>query len=93
LTTQQTDQEWLWITALPAPAFPASIIRRLDTIVGKWNPQITQISQIKRRNRFSVNKPASGLFAVMCDNVEAWSVALFSICEICVICGFYSFVK
>jgi hypothetical protein len=29
LTTQQTDQEWLWITTLPAQAFPASVIRRL----------------------------------------------------------------
>ena len=26
---QQTDQEWLWITTLPAQAFPAPIIRRL----------------------------------------------------------------
>lgn len=29
LTTQQTDQEWLWITTLPAQAFPAPIVRRL----------------------------------------------------------------
>jgi hypothetical protein len=29
LTTTQTDQEWLWITALPAQAFPAAVIRRL----------------------------------------------------------------
>ena len=29
LTTQQTDQEWLWITTLPAQAFPAPVIRRL----------------------------------------------------------------
>ena len=29
LTTQQTDQEWLWITTLPGQAFPAPIIRRL----------------------------------------------------------------
>jgi Transposase DDE domain len=29
LTTQQTDQEWLWVTTLPAQAFPASVIRRL----------------------------------------------------------------
>ena len=29
LTTTETDQEWLWITALPAQAFPAAVIRRL----------------------------------------------------------------
>jgi len=29
LTTQQTDQEWLWIVTLPAQAFPASVVRRL----------------------------------------------------------------
>jgi len=29
LTRQQTDHEWLWITALPAQAFPAVVIRRL----------------------------------------------------------------
>jgi hypothetical protein len=29
LTTQETDQEWLWITTLPAQAFPAPAIRRL----------------------------------------------------------------
>ncbi len=29
LTTAETDQEWLWITALPAQAFPAALIRRL----------------------------------------------------------------
>ena len=29
LTTTETDQEWLWITALPAQAFPAAVVRRL----------------------------------------------------------------
>jgi len=29
LTTQQTDQEWLWATTLPAQAFPAPVVRRL----------------------------------------------------------------
>jgi len=29
LTTHQTDHEWLWITTLPAQAFPAGVIRRL----------------------------------------------------------------
>ena len=29
LTTQQTDQEWLWATTLPTQAFPAAVVRRL----------------------------------------------------------------
>ena len=29
LTTTQSNQEWLWITALPAQALPAAVIRRL----------------------------------------------------------------
>jgi len=29
LTVQSTEQEWVWVTTLPAQAFPAALIRRL----------------------------------------------------------------